>query len=168
MAEAVQSLTYADIESAFGTLPPLVGRPNVYNIRSIEEECMRKAGAIDNPSLPNRGYLGLVASATEYEQYSPGEPWVDPPNPGASPNYPRIGPAGQPVELSDTERAQIKANYEAAKTVWNNANTVHRVIKAALNKAIPNTYQPSQLVGQRGFGSLSVRQIFRDLYDRYS
>ena len=89
------------------------------------------------------------------------------PNPGASPNYTRIGPAGQQLELTDTERAQIKADHEAAKMVWNNTNTVHRVIKAALNKAIPNTYQPSQLMGQRGFGSLTVQQIFRDLYDRY-
>ena len=167
MAEAVQSLKYADIESAFGTLPPLIGRPNVYNIRAIEEECMRKAGAIDNPALPNRGYLGLVTNPIEYEQYSPGEPWIDPPNPGAAPNYTRTGPAGQPIELTDTERAQIKADHEAAKIVWENANTVHRVVKAALNKAIPNTYQPSQLLGQRGFGSLTARQIFRDLYERY-
>ena len=48
-----------------------------------------------------------------------------------------------------------------------NAQCVQSVVRDALDKAIPDAYKPSTVVGQRGFGNRTARQVLEDLYTRY-
>jgi hypothetical protein len=163
---AVQKLEYADVAANFGTLAPLIGRPNVHSIRHLENQCISKAMAIANPAAPNMGYAGIFMNRGEYAMSAP-TPYVDPPNPGATPNYNVTDNAGRLRFLNDNDRAIIKAQHAADLIVWSNHEIVHRVIKEALDRAVPDAYKPSLGIGQRGFGNRSVRDIFADLYDRY-
>jgi hypothetical protein len=91
-------------------------------------------------------------------------PYQEPANPGATPDYVA---AGQNRFLNDNDRAQIKAQHAADLITWANADTVHRVLKTAIGKAIPDKWKPNLGIGQRGYGNTSARNIFVDLYDRY-
>eukprot|EP00956_Cyclotella_meneghiniana_P012367 scaffold17598_cov22-Cyclotella_meneghiniana.AAC.1 len=163
---AVQQLIYSDVASHFGTLSPIIGRPNVHSIRALENQCISKAVSIANPNAQNMGYAGIFMDRGEYAMSDP-NPYVDPPNPGATPNYNVLDETGQILILDATDRAIIKAEHEAALILWSNHDIVHRVIKEAIDKAVPDQYKPSLTIGQRGFGNKSVRDIFVDLYDRY-
>eukprot|EP00804_Cyclotella_cryptica_P001830 CCRYP_018403-RA/>CCRYP_018403-RA protein AED:0.65 eAED:0.23 QI:0/0/0/1/1/1/2/0/799 len=163
---AVQKLEYAYIAANFGTLAPLIGRPNVHSIRHLENQCITKAMAIANPAAPNMGYAGIFMNRGEYAMSAP-TPYVNPPNPGATPNYNVVDNAGQLRFLNDNDRAIIKAQHAADLVVWSNHEIVQRVIKEALDRAIPEAYKPSLGIGQRGFGNRSVQDIFTDLYNRY-
>ena len=33
------------------------------------------------------GHLGAIATAEQYEAYSPGQPWIEPGHPGMAPNF---------------------------------------------------------------------------------
>eukprot|EP00956_Cyclotella_meneghiniana_P004489 scaffold5541_cov43-Cyclotella_meneghiniana.AAC.2 len=161
---AVQQLIYSDVASHFGTLSPIIGRPNVHSIRALENQCISKAVSIANPNAQNMGYAGIFMDRGEYAMSDP-NPYVDPPNPGATPNYTVHDADGEIVFLDATDRAIIKAEHEAALILWSNHDIVHRVIKEAIDKAVPDQYKPSLTIGQRGFGNKSVRDIFVDLYD---
>jgi hypothetical protein len=163
---AVQKLEYTDVATNFGTLAPLIGRPNVHSIRALENQCITKAMSIANPNAPNMGYAGIFMNRGEYAMSDP-NPYIDPPNPGATPNYNVVDNAGNLRFLNENDRAIIKATHAADLILWSNNEVVHRVIKEALDRAIPNEYKPSLTIGQRGFGNRSVREIFEDLYDRY-
>ena len=152
---AVQKLEYADVAANFGTLAPLIGRPNVHTIRHLENQCITKAMTIANPAAPNMGYAGIFMNRGEYAMSAP-TPYIDPPNPGATPNYNVMDNAGQLRFLDDNDRAIIKAQHAADLVVWSNHEIVHRVIKEALDRAIPDAYKPSLGIGQRGFGNRSV------------
>ena len=82
---AVQ-LEYADIASNFGKLPPLIGCANVHSIHALKNQCISKAMAIANPAVPDMGYAGIFMIQGKYAMSDP-NPYVDPPNPGTTPNY---------------------------------------------------------------------------------
>jgi len=122
--------------------------------------------AIANPAAPNMGYAKIFMNRGEYAMSAP-TPYIDPPNPGATPNYNIVDNAGHLRFLNDNDHAIIKAQHAADLIVWSNHKIIHRVLKEALDRAIPDTYKPSLGIGQWGFGNRSVRDIFTDLYDRY-
>lgn len=103
------------------------------------------------------------------DEYAMSDPnaYVDPPNPGATPNYNVIDNAGNLRFLNDNDRSIIKAQHAAALIVWSNHEIDHRIIKVALDRAVPDAYKPALGIGQQGFGNHSVCDIFMDLYDRY-
>jgi hypothetical protein len=92
---------------------------------------------------------------------------VDPPNPGATPNFDPVNPDGTFRFITENDRAIIKAQHAADLIIWSNHEVVHRILKEALDKAIPSDYKPTLTIGQRGFGNRSIRDIFADLYARY-
>jgi hypothetical protein len=51
--------------------------------------------------------------------------------------------------------------------MWANSDIIQRVIRAALDKAVPDIYKPNDVLGQLSFGNLDIRGIFTDLYTRY-
>jgi len=159
-------LEYADVKSKFGSLVKVIGRPNIHTIRALENECIRKAITIPNPECPNMGYAGIFMNRTEYAMSEP-QPYIDPANPGATPNYNRVDEAGNPINLTENDRAIIKAQYESDVLKWSNHEVVHRVIKDALDTTIDHQFKPAVAIGQHGFGNSSVREIFADLYARY-
>jgi hypothetical protein len=112
------------------------------------------------------GYAGIFMDIAEYAMSDP-NPFVPPPNPGATPNFDLRDEAGQPRFLNDNDRAQIKAAHAADIIRWTNVDVVNRVIRDAVDKAVPKIYKPSSVVGQMGFGSKTIREIFQDLYARY-
>eukprot|EP00956_Cyclotella_meneghiniana_P022778 scaffold43441_cov73-Cyclotella_meneghiniana.AAC.1 len=83
------------------------------------------------------GYAGIFMDRGEYAMSDP-NPYVDPPNPGATPNYTIHDADGEVVFLDATDRAIIKAEHEAALILWSNHDIVHRVIKEAIDKAVPD------------------------------
>jgi hypothetical protein len=112
------------------------------------------------------GYSGIFMNIGEYAMSDP-NPWEDPPNPGATPNYDPIEADGNQRFLDDNVRAQIKAKHAADLILWANCDIVQRVIRAALDKAVPDIYKPNDVLGQLSFGNLDIRGIFTDLYTRY-
>ena len=162
---AVEKFVLSEVQDAFGTLTPLSSteRPNVHAIRALENECITKATSIPHPRHPGMGYAGIFMNTGEFAMSDPNA-WQDPPNPGATPDF---ATAGQNRFLNDNDRAQIKAQHAADLITWANADIVHRVIKTALGKAIPDKWKPNLGIGQRGYGNTSARDIFIDLYDRY-
>jgi hypothetical protein len=162
---AAKKFVLSEVQDAFGTLTPLSSteRPNVHTIRALENECITRATAIAHPDHPVMGYAGLFMDIGEFAMSDP-NPYQEPANPGATPDY--IA-AGQNRFLNDNDRAQIKAQHAADLIRWANADTVHRVIKTAISKAIPDKWKPNLGIGQRGYGNTSARNIFVDLYDRY-
>ena len=115
---------------------------------------------------PKMGYAGIFMNICEYAMSDP-NPYITPPNPGATPNFDPVNEDGNPHFLNENDRAIIKARHAAALILWSNHEVVHRVIKENLNKAIPNDYKPTLAIGQHGFDNCSTRDIFQDLYDRY-
>jgi hypothetical protein len=83
---AVQKLEYSDLITSFGSLSPLIRRPNVHSIRALENQCIQKAIAIGNPDHPEMGYAGIFMNIGEYAMSDP-NPYITPPNPGATPNF---------------------------------------------------------------------------------
>jgi hypothetical protein len=162
---AVEKFVLSEVQDAFGTLTPLSSteRPNVHSIRALENECITRATNIAHPDHPAMGYAGLFMDIGEYAMSDP-NPYQEPANPGATPDYVA---AGQNLFLNDNDRAQIKAQHAADLITWANADTVHRVLKTAIGKAIPDKWKPNLGIGQRGYGNTSARDIFVDLYDRY-
>ena len=69
--------------------------------------------------------------------------------------------------MSKNERCNWIANHEARKQDYVNLQTFIRVIKASLNKAIPEQYRPGRAISQRTFGNMSIRNIFDYLYNTY-
>ena len=59
--------------------------------------------------------------------------YVDPPNPGATPNYNVIDNAGNLQFLNDNDRAILKAQHAANLIVWSNHKVAHCIIKEALD-----------------------------------
>jgi hypothetical protein len=78
----------------------------------------------------------------EYAMSDP-NPFVPPPNPGATPNFDLRNEAGQPRFLNDNDRTQIKAAHAADIIRWTNVYVVNRVIRDAVDKAVPKIYKPS-------------------------
>jgi hypothetical protein len=122
--------------------------------------------AIANPAHPNMGYAGIFMDRGEYAMSDPNA-YVDPPNPGATPNYEPVNPDGTFRFITENDRAIIKAQHAADLIIWSNHEVVHRILKEALDKAVPSDYKPTLTIGQRGFGNRTVRDIFADLYARY-
>eukprot|EP00804_Cyclotella_cryptica_P013523 CCRYP_017243-RA/>CCRYP_017243-RA protein AED:0.41 eAED:0.30 QI:0/0/0/1/1/1/5/0/1642 len=122
---AVQKLEYADVAANFGTLAPLIGQPNVHSIRHLKNQCITKTMAIANPAAPSMGYVGIFMNCGEYAMSAP-TPYIDPPNPGATPNYNVLDNAGQLRFLNDNDRAIIKAQHAADLIVWWNHEIVHK------------------------------------------
>ena len=80
------------------------------------------------------GYARIFMDRGEYAMSDP-NPYVDPPNPGATPNYTVLDAEGEIVFLDATDRVIIKAEHEPALILWSNHDIVHRVIKDAMDKA---------------------------------
>ena len=102
----------SNVAANFGTLAPLIGRPNVHSIRHLENQCISKTMAIANPAAPTMGYAGIFMNRGEYAMSVP-TPYVDPPNPGATPNYNVINNAGRLRFLNNNDHAIIKAQHAA-------------------------------------------------------
>ena len=83
---AIQKLEYTDIVANFGKLPSLIGHPNVHSIHTLENQFILKAMAIANPAALNMGCAGIFMNRGKYAMSDP-NPYVDPPNPGITPNY---------------------------------------------------------------------------------
>jgi hypothetical protein len=97
------------------------------------------------------GYSGIFMNIGEYVMSDP-TPWQDPPNPGSTPNYDPIDADGNQRFLDDNVRAQIRAKHAADLILWANCNIVQRVIRTALDKAVPDIYKPNDVLGQLSFG----------------
>jgi hypothetical protein len=112
------------------------------------------------------GYSGIFMDRGEYAMSNP-NPYVDPPIPGATPNYNVTDATGNLRFLNDNNRTIIKAQLAADLIVWSNHEIVHRFLKENLNEAIPDKYKPALGIGQCGFGTRTIQDIFVDLYDCY-
>ena len=103
--------------------------------------------AIANPAAPDMGYDGILMNCGEYAMSDP-NPYVDPPNPGATPNYNVIDSEGNLRFLNNNDRAISKAQHAADLIVWSNHEVVHCIIKEALDRAVPDAYKPALGIGQ--------------------
>ena len=134
---------------------PLIGCPNVHSICTLENQCILKAMAIANPVAPDMSYAGIFVNRGEYAMSDP-NPYVDPPNPGATPNYNVIENAVNLQFLNDNNHAILKAQHVADLIVWSNHEVIHRIIKGALDRAVPDAYKLALGTGQCGFGNHSI------------
>ena len=129
---AIQKLEYADIATNFDTLFPLIGCPNVHSIRILKNQWILKAMAIVNPAATNMGYAGISMNCGKNAMSDP-NPYVDPPNPGTTPNYNVVDNAGNLRFLNGNDQAILKAQHAADLIVWSNHEVVHCIIKEALD-----------------------------------
>ena len=88
--------------------------------------------AIANPAAPDMGYAGIFMNHGKYAMSDP-NPFVDPPNPGATPNYNVVDNAGNLRFLNDNDCTILKAQHAANLIVWSNQEVVHRIIEEALD-----------------------------------
>ena len=75
--------------------------------------------AIANPAAPNMGYAEIFMSHSEYAMSDP-NPHVDPPNPGATPNYNVVDNSGNLQFIYDNNHAILMAQHVADLIVWSN------------------------------------------------
>ena len=87
---------------------------------------------IANPEASDMGYAGIFMNRGKYAMSDP-NPYVDPPNPGATPNYNVVDNAGNLQFLNNNDHAILKAQHAADLIVWSNHKVIHRIIKEALD-----------------------------------
>ena len=93
------------------------------------------------------GYAGIFMDCGEYTM-SNDNPYVNPPNHSATPNYNIINNASNLQFLNDNDHAIIRVQHVVDLIVWSNHKVVHSVIKEALTKAVHNKYKPAVGIGQ--------------------
>ena len=103
--------------------------------------------AIANPEAPDMGYAGIFMNRGKYAMSDP-NPYVDPPNPDATPNYNVIDNAGNLQFLNNNDCVILKAQHAADLIVWSNHEVIHRIIKEALDQAVSDAYKPALGIGQ--------------------
>ena len=67
---------------------------------------------ITNPAAPSMGYTGIFMNCCEYAMSDP-NPYVNPPNPGTTPNYNIVNNAGNLRFINNNDTAIIKAQNAA-------------------------------------------------------
>ena len=111
--------------------------------------------SIANLAAPHMGYAGIFMNGGEYAMSYP-NPYVDPPNPGTTPKYNVVDNAGNLRFLNYNNRAILKAQHATNLIVWSKHKVVHRIIKEALDQAVPDAYKPALGICQCSFGNHSI------------
>ena len=74
-------ITFEDVVSIVGTLPPLHPRPSGTNLRACALDQISKLSGMPSHQSPDHGYSGMVEEPAIYALTSPTTPWVDWPDP---------------------------------------------------------------------------------------
>ena len=152
-------VTYEAAKDIIGTLPSVDPRPNAVNLRALSTDLEQKLETIPSQQSPECGYVGMVMPDEIYALRTD-TPWQDWPDPGPHPQ----------AAATTAEQGNIRALYDAEKTVYDSQQNVRRAVNDALNKAIPQAFRKpagNQIVSKVFTVRDNPKQILADLKVKY-
>lgn len=150
-----------DIRTSFPqpTITPIEGEPTYESIKLLHNQLKSNAASV--PSTlggGNHGHLGLVLQATLYTTVL-GQQFVEPPNPGITPNIPAGSTNAQIGVLTRQFNAETKVYLEYKRT--------DAALKQQLLEAIGEVYVESLRNIHTGYTTVTTLQLLTHLYTNY-
>jgi len=157
---SVQQYSYDHFKSVISKLPKITTRPDVDSIRGLQMHGVVRAMKFPTTQSQLMGYSGLLLQPAIYNLSEP-TPWQDTPDPRRNFELPPN------IFLTATEMSNSKCRFDQDKLERTNQENFKRAMRDAVDKAIPNEYKPGQGVGVRGFGTMTLAEIFAYIYQNY-
>ena len=140
-------------------IPKIEGQPDYEKIAAIKHLLGANAASVQTTrGGGSNGYLGIILSPAVYNTVSP-VPWVDPPNPGATPTIPLNATAAQIGEAVRTHTEQLRQ--------WREFNNVQQALKKQLLDSVDNLYLRAIRHRHVGFANRSIRDMLNHLISEY-
>ena len=140
-------------------LPPIEGQPTYEKIAAIKSLLAANAASIQTTrGGGDNGYLGILLSPAVYATIN-AIPWIDPPNPGATPVIP---PNATSAQIGEAVRVHTENLRQ-----WREFTNLQQALKKQLIAAVNPIYFRAIKHRHVGFANHSIREMLTHLIDQY-